>query len=101
MSAPFTENIREVLLVQDKVAGEFENLAQPHRRYIKEGALYAEMEGFSKRQYFFFLFNDMMVACKKNTGSMFTINSSTANKLYKYLTSISLTANAKIIPGNK
>ena len=92
--------------MQDKLTGDFENLAQPHRRYIREGPLFAELEGLSKRQLFFFLFNDVLVASKKNTGSMFGIgNSSSANasgtKLYKYLLTIDLGPNAKISPGTK
>jgi hypothetical protein len=71
-------------------------LAKPHRRYIREGELYAELENLPRKNYYFFLFNDMILVTKKMNGVF-----GTGTKMYKYLTVVELVHNTQIIPGNK
>jgi hypothetical protein len=72
------------------------NLALPHRRYIREGLLTADIEGFKKKQYYFFLFNDIIVGSKKK-GKLFVTTVST----YKYFTTIPITHKARLVKESK
>ena len=71
-------------------------MAKPHRRYIREGELYAELENLPRKNYYIFLFNDMILVTKKMTGVF-----GTGTPMYKYLAEIELAHNTQIIPGNK
>jgi len=78
------DNIHEVLTVQDKLSGKFENdliLAQPHRRYLREGYL---MDVDEKKKVYYFLFNDLLIGTKKKTHKRTTSHS------FKYLYRIPL-----------
>jgi len=90
------DNIHEVLTVQDKLTGKFDGdlvLAQPHRRYLKEGFL---MEVEEKKKIYYFLFNDLMIGTKKKTQKKPASNS------FKYLHKIPLTvASIKYYPMGK
>jgi len=63
------ENIHNVLNVQDKLVGKFENLALPHRRYLREGLL---NEVDSKKKGFYYLFNDLLLSTKKSQKNPFS-----------------------------
>lgn len=54
-------------------------MAKPHRRYIKEGSLSVEVET-KKKNYYFFLFNDLMIATKKKKSLTGSLKSKNPNK---------------------
>ncbi|EGC36722.1 hypothetical protein DICPUDRAFT_46997 [Dictyostelium purpureum] len=50
------ENLNQVLNIQSSLTGKFNNLAEPHRRYVKKGTLIS-----NDKIYLYFLFNDLLV----------------------------------------
>eukprot|EP01133_Synstelium_polycarpum_P011983 gene11983-13990_t len=55
------ENLNQVLTIQKSLTGRFENLAEPHRRYVRKGPLTCLDDKGAPKTYFFFLFNDLLV----------------------------------------
>jgi len=77
------ENISKVLNIQDTLSSggknpDGMNLAEPHRRFIREGIL-VEIENATPKKRMFFLFNDVMVSAKPSK-SVLTGTSSTKFK---------------------
>lgn len=56
------ENVSKVLSVQDRCSG-VQNLALPHRKFVKEGP-FTEARGSSSRRRYGFLFNDLLLVTK-------------------------------------
>eukprot|EP00007_Cunea_sp_BSH-02190019_P000655 CAMPEP_0174243510 /NCGR_PEP_ID=MMETSP0417-20130205/31933_1 /TAXON_ID=242541 /ORGANISM="Mayorella sp, Strain BSH-02190019" /LENGTH=1204 /DNA_ID=CAMNT_0015323043 /DNA_START=60 /DNA_END=3670 /DNA_ORIENTATION=- len=54
------ENLNQVLRVQSRIAGKYEALTAPSRRYVREGPL-LELNGGEKKNRYYFLFNDLLV----------------------------------------
>ncbi|KAM9963498.1 hypothetical protein ACTFIW_006729 [Dictyostelium discoideum] len=50
------ENLNQVLTIQSSLTGKFNNLAEPHRRYVKKGTLIS-----NDKIHLYFLFNDLLV----------------------------------------
>eukprot|EP00026_Physarum_polycephalum_P000728 Phypoly_transcript_00729.p1 GENE.Phypoly_transcript_00729~~Phypoly_transcript_00729.p1 ORF type:complete len:1185 (+),score=285.31 Phypoly_transcript_00729:47-3601(+) len=66
------ENLTQVLAIQAKLTGKFENLAEPHRRYVRRGILAMFDEKANMKSFFFFLFNDTLVYTDyKNQSRLF------------------------------
>ncbi|KAL6060975.1 actin binding [Balamuthia mandrillaris] len=81
------ENIQSVLRIGDMITGkspEIKVLAQPSRRYLREGPLLT-IKGGKEKHYYYFLFNDMLIATKKNKSSKKADKS-----LYKFVNLIHL-----------
>lgn len=55
------ENIRKVLLVQEKLIGKVPWLALPHRKFVKEGPTYDEVNGKDR---YLYLFNDILIIAR-------------------------------------
>ncbi|GAM24874.1 hypothetical protein SAMD00019534_080490 [Acytostelium subglobosum LB1] len=55
------ENLIQVLKIQNNLVGMTENLAEPHRRYVRKGPLTCLDEKGNSKIYFFFLFNDLLI----------------------------------------
>jgi len=84
------ETIHEVLMVQDKLGGKMDNLAQPHRRYLREGFL---TDLVTKRKLYYFLFNDLLVGTKK-TQKPFTSSCS-----FKFMHKIPIDESTAVMMG--
>jgi len=84
------ETIHEVLLVQDKLTGKMENLAQPHRRYLREGYL---TDLVTKRKLYYFLFNDLLVGTKKSQKPF------TSSCSFKYMHKIPIDESTAVMMG--
>lgn len=67
------ENLTQVLAIQSKLTGKFENLAEPHRRYVRRGSLAMFDDKGNMRSFFFFLFNDMLVYTENKSQSRFVL----------------------------
>merc|ERR1712137_666148 len=55
------ENLNQVVEVQEKLAGKIDLLEDASRRYVREGPM-IDMSGNEKRNRYYFLFNDILVA---------------------------------------
>ncbi|EFA77564.1 pleckstrin domain-containing protein [Heterostelium album PN500] len=74
------ENLNQVLNIQHSLVGKFDNLAEPHRRYVRKGPL-ACLEEKSKI-YFFFLFNDILLKTEnKNLAKQLSQSKNSRNTL--------------------
>jgi len=66
------ENVSKVLAVQDKCSG-VQNLALPHRKFVKEGS-FTEWRGGNKKMRYGFLFNDLLLVTKiSKDGKRYTV----------------------------
>lgn len=69
------ENIMKVTEIQEMIDGEFEPLARPHRRFIKESQLQEVTKGTTrKHNVVVFLFNDLLVITKPQGSSLLSRN---------------------------
>lgn len=63
------ENLTQVLAIQSRLTGKFENLAEPHRRYVRKGTLGMLDEKGAIKSFFFFLFNDILIYTENKSAS--------------------------------
>lgn len=69
------ENIMKVTEIQEMIDGEYEPLAKPHRRYVKEGQLQEVGKGTTRKiSVVLFLFNDLLVVTKPQGSSFLSRN---------------------------
>jgi len=69
------ENIMKVTEIQEMIDGEYEPLAKPHRRYVKEGQLQEVTKGTTRKiSVVLFLFNDLLVITKPQGSSFLSRN---------------------------
>jgi hypothetical protein len=59
------ENINQVIDVQSRLTGMTKNLAEPHRRFVRQGSV---MNADGKGETMLFLFNDILVTGKESSG---------------------------------
>jgi hypothetical protein len=59
------ENINQVIDVQSRLSGMSKNLAEPHRRFVRQGAV---LNADGKGETMLFLFNDILVTGKESSG---------------------------------
>ncbi|GAM26345.1 hypothetical protein SAMD00019534_095200 [Acytostelium subglobosum LB1] len=64
------ENIQKVSEIQSNFVGKFENLAEPHRRFVHEGPLCVVAASGKESQRIFYLFNDVLVGAKSTTSGL-------------------------------
>jgi len=58
------ENLNQVMKIQQYLTGNFDNLCEPYRRYVRRGYLHELIKKGKDEKIFFFLFNDILVATK-------------------------------------
>lgn len=76
------ENIMKVTEIQEMIDGEYEALAKPHRRFVKEGQLQEVTKGTTRKvAVVLFLFNDLLVVTKPQ-GSSFLSRSKAPRLLF-------------------
>jgi len=76
------ENIMKVTEIQEMIDGDYEPLAKPHRRYVKEGQLQEVSKGTTRKiSVVLFLFNDLLVVTKPQ-GSSFLSRSKSPRLLF-------------------
>eukprot|EP01133_Synstelium_polycarpum_P010927 gene10927-12734_t len=63
------ENIQKVTEIQNNFIGKFENLAEPHRRFVHEGNLSVINPNGKESQRIFYLFNDVLIGTKPVTSA--------------------------------
>ncbi|KAM9964419.1 hypothetical protein ACTFIW_004182 [Dictyostelium discoideum] len=64
------ENIAKVTEIQNNFIGKFENLAEPHRRFVFEGHLSVIGPGGKESQRVVYLFNDVLISTKPITSGL-------------------------------
>eukprot|EP01132_Coremiostelium_polycephalum_P002514 gene2514-3112_t len=64
------ENIAKVTEIQNNFIGKFDNLAEPHRRFVFEGNLCVINPNGKESQRIFYLFNDVLIGTKPITSGL-------------------------------
>ncbi|EGC28800.1 hypothetical protein DICPUDRAFT_51654 [Dictyostelium purpureum] len=64
------ENIAKVTEIQNNFIGKFENLAEPHRRFVFEGPLTVIGPNGKESHRVFYLFNDVLIGTKPITSGL-------------------------------
>ncbi|KAF2074349.1 hypothetical protein CYY_004325 [Polysphondylium violaceum] len=64
------ENIAKVTEIQNNFIGKFDNLAEPHRRFVFEGNLSVINPNGKESQRVIFLFNDVLIGTKPITSGL-------------------------------
>ncbi|EGG23389.1 pleckstrin domain-containing protein [Cavenderia fasciculata] len=64
------ENIQKVTEIQNNFVGKFENLAEPHRRFVYEGNLHVISPNGKESPRIIYLFNDVLVGTKPTTSGL-------------------------------
>ncbi|KAF2076978.1 hypothetical protein CYY_001687 [Polysphondylium violaceum] len=92
------ENLNQVLMIQSNLTGKFNNLAEPHRRYVRKGPVVS-----NDKVYLYILFNDILV--KTENKSIAKIRDSTrlslSGKALNNATSHQSTSSTSVVNSNE